>query len=111
MMKHKQAESFFKYLNDMGQESYKTVHTALEAIGSGDELDIAAFRSDDFLGKVLDKFGWLLKYQPPDTKNKDKTVYATSSTNIIINYHHHHHHQQHHYYDCYYYCHWDYYYY
>ena len=68
----------------MGQESYKTVHTALEAIGSGDELDIAAFRSDDFLGKVLDKFGWLLKYQPPNTKNKDNTLFGKAAWNELL---------------------------
>ena len=84
MIKNKEAESFLMYLNDMGQESYKTVHTALEAIGSGDELGTAAFRSDDFLGKVLDKFGWLLKYQPPNTKNKDKTLFGKAAWNELL---------------------------
>ena len=50
-------------MNDKGQASFTTVCTAFEACATGDEIDVASCRADDFLLQVLEKFQWLLKFQ------------------------------------------------
>ena len=65
-----EAQSFFKYLNDQGQEALKTVVVALEGFTKSEEIDVPAFRGDDFLIKVLDRFQWLMQVDAPPEGNR-----------------------------------------
>lgn len=70
-------QPFYTFLNDEGKEGYSTIATAVEAMKCGEEMDIQAFKADDWLLTVLGKFQWLCKHVPDGVgHNAGKAVFG-----------------------------------